>query len=49
MLGTLDAKKRCGFAPKGDRLAVIAFNNIDYVVSVFAAASIGAVVVALNG
>jgi long-chain acyl-CoA synthetase len=33
----------------GDRIAILAFNSIDYVISVFAAASIGGIVVALNG
>ena len=34
---------------RGDRLAILATNSIDYLVIVFAAASIGAIVVALNG
>jgi long-chain acyl-CoA synthetase len=43
----------CGFRRhglrRGHRIAILAYNSIDYVVSVFAAASIGAIVVALNG
>ncbi len=34
---------------RGDRIAILAYNSIDYVISVFAAASIGSIVVALNG
>jgi long-chain acyl-CoA synthetase len=34
---------------KGERLAILSFNSIDYVISVFAAASLGGVVVPLNG
>ncbi len=33
----------------GDRIAILAYNSIDYVATAFACASIGAVVVALNG
>ncbi len=34
---------------RGDRIAILAYNSIDYVICVFAAASIGAIVVALTG
>ncbi len=34
---------------RGDRVAILGYNSIDYLVLVFAAASIGAVTVALNG
>ncbi|MBI5505385.1 MAG: AMP-binding protein [Deltaproteobacteria bacterium] len=33
----------------GDRIAILAYNSVDYVVTVFACASVGAIVVALNG
>ena len=46
--GTAANLRRCGLAP-GDRIAILAYNSIDYVISVFAAASIGGIVVALNG
>jgi acyl-CoA synthetase (AMP-forming)/AMP-acid ligase II len=34
---------------KGDRLALLAYNSLDYLICVFAAASLGSVTVALNG
>jgi long-chain acyl-CoA synthetase len=34
---------------KGDRLAILAYNSLDYVVCVFAAASLGSITVSLNG
>ena len=34
---------------KGDRLAVLSYNSLDYLICVFAAASLGSVTVALNG
>ena len=46
--GTAAQLRRHGIE-HGDRIAVLAFNSIDYVISVFAAASIGSIVVALNG
>jgi long-chain acyl-CoA synthetase len=46
--GTAAALRRRGLRP-GDRVALLAYNSIDYVISVFAAASIGSIVVALNG
>ncbi len=40
--------RHCGLG-RGDRIAVLAYNSIEYVISVFAAASLGSIVVALNG
>jgi long-chain acyl-CoA synthetase len=34
---------------KGDRLAILSYNSIDYVICVFAAASLGSISVSLNG
>src|SRR5512139_4081698 len=46
--GTAAQLRHCGLG-RGDRLAVLAYNSIDYVISVFASVSIGSIVVALNG
>jgi long-chain acyl-CoA synthetase len=46
--GTAAELRRHGLQ-HGDRLAILAYNSIDYLISVFAAASIGSIVVALNG
>lgn len=46
--GAARSLRERGLAP-GDRIAVLGHNDIDYVVTAFAAASFGAVVVALNG
>ena len=46
--GTAAQLRRHGLA-RGERIGILAFNSIDYVISVFAAASIGGIVVALNG
>ena len=46
--GTAEALRRHGLA-KGDRLAILAYNSPEYAIATFAAASIGAIVVALNG
>jgi long-chain acyl-CoA synthetase len=46
--GTAAALQEAGLR-KGDRLAVLAHNSIDYVITVFAAASMGATAVTLNG
>lgn len=46
--GTAEELRRHGLG-RGDRLAILAGNSIDYLVLVFAAASIGGIVVALNG
>jgi len=34
---------------QGDRLAILSYNSLDYVISVFAAASLGSIAVPLNG
>jgi long-chain acyl-CoA synthetase len=34
---------------KGDRLAILSYNSLDYIICVFAAAALGAITVALNG
>lgn len=46
--GTAAALQEAGLQ-KGDRLAILAYNSLDYVITVFAAASVGAVAVTLNG
>jgi len=46
--GTAAALRQRGIG-HGDRIAILGYNSIDYLVVVFAAASIGAIVVALNG
>jgi long-chain acyl-CoA synthetase len=46
--GTALSFRKIGLA-KGDRLAILSFNSVDYVLCVFAAASLGSIAVPLNG
>ena len=46
--GTARRLKALGFQ-RGDRLAILAYNNIDWVITLFGATSVGGVVVGLNG
>jgi len=46
--GTAHRLKALGFR-RGDRLAILAYNNLDWVIALFGATSVGAVVVGLNG
>jgi long-chain acyl-CoA synthetase len=46
--GTALSFRKIGLA-KGDRLAILSYNSIDYVLCAFAAASLGSVAVPLNG
>jgi len=46
--GTARRLKALGFQ-RGDRLAILAYNNLDWVIALFGATSLGGIVVGLNG
>ncbi len=46
--GTAQHLKALGFQ-RGDRLAILAYNNLDWVITLFAATAVGGIVVGLNG